>query len=209
MSIINPGVVSWSGENPGIYLKDPAHLSGPWITLALYFKVVISPFGRGRGILVIGAPDTPAGYPEVPNLCIADNLPLMRYLLGEFVPCFGAFRNVPALSHVSLHQASGGGSDTSEQSRWGETLKADGVELTLNWSGLQQPFAADVGPDLSATGKHQMYSVFQGADRGEILLNGQGLPGVVIERDFLGGRLNSAFLAFAESWVEPTGDARE
>ncbi len=209
MSVINPGALSWSGENPGIYLKHPDRVDGPWTSLSLYFKVVISPFGRGRGILVLGAPDTAAGYPDAPNLCIADNLPLMRYLLREFVPHFGAFRNVPALPHVSLYQANGGGSDTGEPSRWGETLTADGVELTLNWFGLQQPFAADVGPDLSATGRHQMYSVFQGADRGEVLLNGKALPGVVIERDFLGGRLNSAFLAFAESWVEPKGNAHD
>ncbi|MCY1187631.1 hypothetical protein D9M73_286320 [compost metagenome] len=47
-----------------------------------------------------------------------------------------------------------------------------------------------------------MYSVFQGAGRAKVLLNQQEMPGVVIERDFLDGKLNSAFLAFGESWVQ-------
>ena len=51
----NPGKVEWSGENPGIYLKsDPANAE--YDTLALFFRVALSPYGRGHAGLVLGAP---------------------------------------------------------------------------------------------------------------------------------------------------------
>jgi hypothetical protein len=203
MSVINRGVVDWSGENPGIYLKDPADLQGPWVAVAVYFRVIYSAYGRGRGMIVLGAPNLAKGYPDAPNLCIAENLPLMRYLLKEFVPNYGSFHGAPALEHTTLIQATGGATDSANASAWQETLCADGVELSMRWSGLGKPFAADVGADRTSTGRHQMYSLFQGAQSGQILLNGKPLAGVTMERDFLGGKLGSAFLAFAESWVVP------
>ncbi len=205
MSVINRGQVDWSGENPGIYLKDPGHPDGPWVGLAVYFKVIHSAHGRGRGMVVLGAPEVAAGYPDAPNLCIADNLPLMRYLLEAFVPNFGAFRGMPGLTSATLLQATGGDTDMSDPAGWRETIAAGDASLSMRWSGLGEPFAADVGADQTATGRHQMYSVFQGAAQGEILLDGKALPGIVVERDFLGGRLSSAFLAFAESWIVPEG----
>ena len=42
---VNPGQVEWSGDNPGIYLKRIA--DGPFTALALFFRVVLSPHGRG------------------------------------------------------------------------------------------------------------------------------------------------------------------
>jgi hypothetical protein len=37
---IHPGTVEWSGENPGIYLKDSA--DGPWRSLMCFFRIVLS-----------------------------------------------------------------------------------------------------------------------------------------------------------------------
>jgi len=203
MSVINRGVVDWSGENPGIYLKDPEQLGGPWVAVAVYFRVIYSAYGRGRGMIVLGAPDVAKGYPEAPNLCLADNLPLMRYLLKEFVPHYGSFQGAPALPKVTLIQATRYATDSADASTWQETLGADGVELSMRWTGLGKPFAADVGTDRTSTGRHQMYSLFQGAQGGQILLDGKPFAGVAVERDFLDGKLSSAFLAFAESWVAP------
>lgn len=208
MTAINRGTVEWSGENPGIYLKDPGHTGGPWIGLAVYFRVIYSAYGRGRGIVALGAPQVAKGYPEAPNLCLADNVPLLQYLLKEFVPNYGAFRDLPALANIPVLKATGGGTSQDDSSTWQETLNAKGVELSMLWSGLGRPFAADVGTGQSATGRHQMYSLFQGAQNGRILLNGKPFSGVTVERDFLGGRLGSAFLAFAESWIVP-GAAHE
>ncbi len=61
---INPGRVDWSGENPGIYLKE--HASGEYSALALFFRVVLSPYGRGHAAIVLGAPDREVGWPEAP-----------------------------------------------------------------------------------------------------------------------------------------------
>ncbi|MFV3372469.1 hypothetical protein ACNFH5_30235 [Pseudomonas sp. NY15435] len=202
MPVIQKGVVSWSGENPGIYLKSASDPQGDWQVLALYFRVIASEYGRGRGILLLGDPATKAGYPAARNLCIGDNLKLMDYLLTNFVPKFGAFRGREALPHITLLQATCGSTDEKDPTQWVETIAAGDVSLSLAWKGLQSPFAADVGPSISATGEHRMYSLFQGADKGEIRLNGELLDGVVVERDFLDGKLNSAFLAFAETWVE-------
>ena len=202
MAAIQKGTVSWSGENPGIYLKHARDPQGDWQVLALYFRVVASAHGRGRGILLLGEPGTAACFPVAPNLCIGDNLELMDYLLTRFVPRFGAFCDRPALPHVTLLQATGGSTDERDPTQWTETISAGDVSLALTWKGLQSPLAADVGPGISATGSHRMYSLFQGADQGEIRLNGALLDGVVVERDFLDGKLNSAFLAFAETWVE-------
>jgi hypothetical protein len=60
-----------------------------------------------------------------------------------------------------------------------------------------------VPPAMSATGEHQMYSVFIEARHGRISVDGQSLPGKVIIRDFLGGRMSTAFLAFSETWIKP------
>ena len=58
---INPGTVEWSGENPGIYLKeDPV---GDYTALALFFRVVLSPYGRGNAAIVLGMPDAAKGWP--------------------------------------------------------------------------------------------------------------------------------------------------
>lgn len=206
MSAIERGELSWSGENPGIYLRDAARPDAPWSALALYFKVVVSAWGRGRGILLLGEPAAPAGYPAAPNVCVTDNMPLMKHLLEHFVPSFGAFRQLPSLPHITLLPATGGSTHADDPTAWGESIEAQNLQLRLNWRGLQRPFAANVGPESSATGAHRMYSVFQGAQHGEILLNGQELPGQPVERDFLGGRLSSAFLAFGESWIEALRD---
>jgi hypothetical protein len=40
--LIFPGKVDWSGENPGMYLKETA--DGPFVTLLSFFRVMISPF---------------------------------------------------------------------------------------------------------------------------------------------------------------------
>lgn len=207
--VINDGKIVWCGENPGIYLKDSLNPTSDWVSLALYFRVVISRYGRGRGILLLGAPNSRLGYPKAPNLCIADNLPLMQYLLREFVPHYGSFKNTVALSSVPLLAATGGKSDTNNSSSWLETISDRDTTLTLKWSGFHEPFSVDADSSMTSTGRHQMYSTFQGATSGEIFLNGDPLPGVPINRPFFNGHLSSAFLAFAETWLEPSGERNE
>jgi hypothetical protein len=50
-SPIHAGAVDWTGENPGIYLKERE--DGPWSGLMCFFRVVYSPQGMGHGIVVL------------------------------------------------------------------------------------------------------------------------------------------------------------
>jgi len=197
---VNPGQVIWSGDNPGIYLKDE---HDRWQSMAVHFRVVTSPLGAGSGIMVLGAPDTAAGWPAAPNLFVSTNEPLMRWLVTEFVSRFASFRaaaGLPAITHVpaTATRTAGDGRTFHE-----EVVEAAGVTVAMRWEGLGAPFAVDVPPAQSSTGEHQMYSVFIEAAAGSILVDGRPLPGRVIIRDFLGGRMSTAFLAFSETWVRP------
>lgn len=199
-SPVIPGTVVWSGDNPGIYLKD-AH--GNWGALAVHFRVATSPHGAGSGVIALGAPFVAAGWPQAPNLCISSNEPLMRWLVDDFVSRFATFRGAGALQAMRYLDATAAHTRSEGQVFHQELLEADGVSVALRWEGLQTPFAVDVPPAMSATGAHRMLSVFVPARTGSIRIGEAQLPGQVIERDFLGGRMNTAFLAFSESWITP------
>jgi hypothetical protein len=201
-SPVNAGNVEWSGENPGIYLKDA---QGAWQALAVYFRVVTSPHGRGAGLIVLGAPAAGAGYPAAPNLCLSDNEPLMRWLVEHFVSRFASFRGMAGLAAMTYLAARSFETRGDGRSFHEESVRGDGVAAALRWTSLRTPFAVDVPPAMSATGRHQMYSVFVEAEDGTITLDGAKLPGSVIVRDFLGGRMSTAFLAFSETWIAPAG----
>ena len=94
-TIVFPGQVDWSGENPGISLKQQA--DGPFTTLASFFRVVLSPHGRGHALVLLRSPQEADPAPERANICLHDNEPLARYLVTEFVSHFGAFRGLPGL----------------------------------------------------------------------------------------------------------------
>ena len=59
-----PGTFRWSGENPGISLKE--HHDGPYVALASFFRIVLSPHGRGHALVLLQSPHDaapPAGGP--------------------------------------------------------------------------------------------------------------------------------------------------
>lgn len=199
-SPVNPGHVEWSGENPGIYLKDE---SGAWQALAVYFRVVASPYGLGTGAIVLGSPASDTGFPSAPNLCLSNNEPLMRWLVAHFVSRFASFRGAAALSAMSYLPASSFETTGDGRTYHQEALRGDRLSVALRWEQLSAPFAVDVPPSMSATGKHQMYSVFVEAATGAIEVNGKRLPGGVVQRDFLDRRMSTAFLAFSETWLTP------
>src|SRR5215213_10940808 len=69
--IVFPGTVEWSGENPGISLKERP--DGPFVTLASFFRVVLSPHGRGHVLVLIQSPDEANPRAERGNYCLHDN----------------------------------------------------------------------------------------------------------------------------------------
>jgi hypothetical protein len=126
----------------------------------------------------------------------------MQWLIANFVSRFplrwraalGCLPYLPATSFAT----------TAERVKFHqESISSKGVEIVMRWEDLAEPFAVEVAPAMSATGQHQMYSVFVEARRGTIALNGAPLPGKIIQRNFLDRRMSTAFLAFSETWITP------
>src|SRR5947209_9599014 len=162
-SPVNPGKVEWSGENPGIYLKDA---SGAWTALAVHFRVVTSPFGMGVGTIVLGAPATGSGYPAAQNVCISNNEPLMHWLVEHFVSRFASFRGMAGLQAMTFQPLTASETSGDGRTYHQESVQSGDVSIQLRWDDLATPFAVDVQPAMSATGQHEMYSVFVEAQRG-------------------------------------------
>ena len=91
-----PGVVEWSGENPGVSLKETP--DGPFVTLASFFRVVLSPHGRGHALVLLQAPQDGNA---ATNVCYHDNEKLARYLVTDFVSNFGAYKGLPGLAGMT------------------------------------------------------------------------------------------------------------
>jgi hypothetical protein len=196
---IHPGTVDWSGENPGMYLKETP--DGAFVTLVSFFRVVVSPHGRGHALVLLESPMLDTSLPEALNVCVTDNEALARWLAQEFVACFGAFRGVPALESMRYVPLAGAQASGDQRAGYTEWVKGDGVEVTLSWEALGEPFMVELPRDRSATGRHEMFSLFVEAQRVTAAVNGRRLRGQPVARDFAGRRSSSAFLAFSETWV--------
>lgn len=199
---VNPGTVEWSGENPGIYLKaDP---QADYSVVALFFRIVLSPHGRGVGAVILGAPDSASGYPDAPNLCLTDNRPMMEYLIENFASKFPTFVGKAGVSAMSWFDVTDSQQDNRNMPHtYSETLTAGDLQVQMTWKDLQPPMAIEVGPDASATKQHDMYAVFLEARDAHITINGAALPGQVVDRQFFGRTMSTAFLALSETWVNP------
>jgi len=204
MEPFTEGRLEWSGDNPGIYLR--AQDNGPWVALALFFRVVVSPHGPGRIGLVVGDPDRPQGFPKARNLCITDNRQLSDYLVHDFVSVFPTFQGVVGLGGMTYLPMQSARTESSE-TRHSEFIAADDLDLELTWEDIGEAVAANIPPERSSTKKHRMYSVFRAAQSGRIVINGQRLSGHAVSRDFHGRSMTSALLAFSESWILQPGAA--
>ena len=203
---INPGRVDWSGENPGIYLKQSPDAEN-YSALALFFRVVLSPYGRGSAAIVLGAPDIAKGWPDVPNFIMTDNQRMMRWIVEDWVtkmPTFIGKAGLAAMSWLDCDSVTKRPSDL--QTRYSETLRGSGVTLEMIWEDMGPPIPVEVTKENSATKAHEMYSVFLEAKRAQIVINGAPLPGKIVDRQFFGRTMSTAFLAFSETWVTPLED---
>ena len=199
---VNPGAVEWSGENPGIYLKsDP---NKDYSVVAVFFRIVLSPHGRGLGAIVLGAPASAAAYPEAPNFCLTDNRTMTEYLITNFVSKFPTFAGQEGLDAMSWHDVTDSKQDNRNMPHsFSEELVSEAVRLQMTWKGIKAPMAVEVGPEASATKAHDMYAVFAEATDASITINGTNLPGEVATRQFFGQIMSTAFLALSETWVSP------
>jgi hypothetical protein len=198
-TIVFAGNVEWSGENPGISLKEKP--DGPFVTLASFFRVVLSPHGRGHAMVLLRSPQDVDPPPARANVCFHDNEKLARYLVTEFVANFGAWKGLPGLGGLIYRRLDSVESAGDPASSYSETVKSGELAVCLTWSGLGTPFCFALPPDKSATGKHHMPSLFVGCKDATITVNGRPLPGRPVPREIAGHGITTAMLAFSETWI--------
>jgi hypothetical protein len=198
-TLLFPGDVEWTGENPGISLKeDPA---GPFTTLASFFRVMLSPHGRGHALVVLLSPQDAAPPADRPNVCLTDNEPLARWLVANYVSHFGAWRGLPGLARLEYRGLDSVASRGDAIAAYGETVRAGDLTVALDWTGLGKPFCFALEPAQSATGVHHMPTLFVGCERATVTVNGVVRPGAPIPREVAGKRISTAMLAFSETWI--------
>ena len=198
-SPIHPGAVAWTGENPGIYLKDEQ--DGPWTGLMTFFRITWSEQGRGHGVLLLDDPNVEQSLPEVANFCITDNEPLARYLVDDFFSNFASFKVSPGLKAVQYLPLTAVYREGDTRTEYTEVVKSADHEVRMTWKGLGKPYAVDMPPENGPTKVHEMYSLFLDASDALVTVNGHRLKGKVVERDFANTKKSTAFLAFSESWM--------
>jgi len=190
-----PGTVEWSGENPGVSLKESP--DGPFVALASFFRVVLSPHGRGHALVLMQAPQDAKGA----NVCFHDNEKLARYLVSDFISHFGAWKGLPGLQGLTYRKLDSVAASGDPASTYSETVKAGDTTAVLTWSGLGTPFCFALPPDKSATGKHSMPSLFVPCTSATITVNGKTLSGKPAPREMAGHKFSTAMLAFSETWI--------
>jgi hypothetical protein len=202
---IHPGRIDWTGENPGILLKERP--DGPWSTLALFFRIFWSPAGRGTVLLLYEKPDQAVTLPDACNVVISDNEPLARFLMDGFVARLGgAFGGSPAFQAVRYLPMTAGGPSGDPRSSYRETVRSDDIEVELVWSELGTPTALELPRALTGTKAHEMFSLLVESRDARILLNGRRLPGVPVPREQAGVQTTTAFLYFSETWIWPQSE---
>ena len=198
---INPGAIDWSGENPGMYLKDRA--DGAFVSLISYFRVVHSTYGKGHAAFMLLDPFGDGRDPVRPNVCLTDNEPLADYLGKGFVKYFGAFKGATGLNSVKVRPAwdfMAGGDGRSAHTEW---FRSSIGQVQLSWTELSAPFLVEFDKEHSATGKHEMISLFVDARACSATINGNRVSGKAFPRECAGKKDSStAFLAFSETWVK-------
>jgi len=202
---ITPGTVDWTGENPGILLKDE---NNNFSAMALFFRVAWSPVGQGQVLLLYGTPDQVEGSPDAPNVILSDNPDLTAFLKTNFISKLAAFANAPAfatLPEIGAQVVRSSGDPMSH--RYTETIVGENLTVELVWEGFEPPRALELSPHEVASGEQNMFSLLVPAHAAQIIVNGHTLPGKLGTRVQAGYETTTAFLYFSETWIIPPEQA--
>ncbi len=202
---ITPGVVDWTGENPGILLKDD---DGNFCAMALFFRVAWSPVGQGQVLLLYGTPSQVEGTSDAPNVILSDNPDLTAFLKKNFISKLAAFANAPAfetLPEIGAQVVRSSGDPMSH--RYSETIVGGTLTVELVWEKLEPPRALELSPHEVASGEQNMFSLLIPAQFAQIIVNGRALPGKLGTRVQAGFETTTAFLYFSETWIIPPEDS--
>ena len=200
-SPIHPGKIVWTGENPGIFLKEDP--KGPLSALALFFRIFYSPAGRGTALLFFEAPNVEQSLPEVVNVMLTDNRPMAEYLMQSFIgklPALTGQAAFNAVQYVNIIESYSGG---DPRSSYCEVVKAKGIDVELVWDDLGSPIALELPAELTGAKENELYSLLVESRKPRIILNGKQLKGQPFERMQAGIKTTTAFLYFSETWIAP------
>jgi hypothetical protein len=194
-----PGVVEWSGENPLMSLKTTSE--GPFVTLASFFRVVLSPHGRGHVLVLLQSPHDASPPFERANYCFADNLGLATFLIDGYLSHFAAYKGLAAMTNLQFLPIDEAASAGDPRKSYAEIISSRGMRIELKWAALGEPFSLVFSPEKSATGKHYMPTVIIGSGDASVTIDGRRLPGKPVPREFAGRSITTAMLAFSETWI--------
>ncbi len=194
--INNPGRVLIAGENHVLRLRsDPR---GPDAALVNHFRLRLSPHGPGHAVFVLA--DSNAADPR--NACYTDNPALATWLLDWYLRGSPLYRELKGLIDLPIITAGGFTCIDELPSCWTETFKAGDVTVRAVWKDLATPFHVERLAQGGEPDAMDVFSVLMSASDASLSINGQQIPGVVFSRQVGSQPITSAFLAFAESWIE-------
>ena len=86
------------------------------------------------------------------------------------------------------------GDGTTSHVEW---FRSSVGQVSLTWKDLGDVYIVEMPKDKSATGQHEMFSLFQDVRGVEVSINGKGVAGKPFPREFAGKKNSStAFLAY-------------
>ena len=194
--INNPGRVLIAGENHIVRLQSGP--DGSDAALFNHFRLRLSPHGPGHAVFVLADPN--ATDPR--NACYTDNPALANWLLDWYLRGSPLYRDLKGLSDLPIVPAGGFTYVDELPRRWTETVRAGDVTVRAVWDDLATPFHVERLAPPGEPDAMDVFSVLTSASDASLVIDGQRIPGVVFPRQVGSRPITSAFLAFAESWVE-------
>lgn len=190
--------VIFCGENPGLSLYQSA--SGALVAAASYWRCTYSAHGEGNALIMwVDLNGAGLGQGEL-RAIYADNAAMARFVTDTLNQHFANFqgRDFPSVQPQPARFF-----QESDSRRYHRVVcHADDHAVELVWQDVRDRQMI-IGTDLELGGRSfELATVICPCARATITLDGSPVPGEVRlgERD--GHLQSSAFLAFAESWVE-------
>lgn len=190
--------VIFTGENPGLSLFGSG--SGGLIAAASYWRGTYSAHGEGN-TLVLWLDLDAAGVGEGTLTAIySDNAPLARFVTDTLTQHFGDFQN-KGFSSVAPEPARF--FQESDSRRYHRVVAhTDTHRIELDWREVRD-YQQVIGSDLALGGRSfELATVICPCAEATIIFDGMQVQGEVRPTERDGRPQSSAFLAFAESWVD-------
>jgi len=190
--------VIFTGENPGLSLFHPD--SGALVVAASYWRCTYSAHGEGNA-LILWLDRAAAGIGEGTLTAIyADNAPMARFVTDTLNQHFGDFQNkgFPTVTPEPARFFQ----ESDSRSYHRVAAHAGEHRIELVWRDVRD-YQQVIASEMALGGRSfELATVICPCASATITFDGTPIPGEVrlTERD--GRPQSSAFLAFAESWVE-------